>query len=546
MSATRKKILQLVLLINIALTALFAGYSIPQMEKSAQNMIHNKLLNAAYSVFAMLRPNYFELAYANLNQEGEIATNLEEHTKIDQYIQDTSLAFAYTLVKKDNKLFVASRSLLFDVLSLQKDPKGLEVTTNLTQILQPSFEHQVTQFLNISYHNNKFSTIVLPVYSSNGDCFLIAIGLQTELLTQQILNSTFKRIALLFSLLFVCSFLILAYVTKKIGAPINELNNIIKLLIKNRFRLTPKEQYALSKLEKTYHKEIYLLVQAFQRLAKELQYHLKQLNEVKTTKEKIEDELQVAQHIQMSLLPSVGAAFPSHPRFDLYAILQPAQEVGGDMYDFFLLDKDNLVFMVGDVSGKGAPAAIFMVVAKTLIKARSVPGLTAGEILTRVNNDLCAEIHSDMFVSMFLGVLNAESGSLEYSIAGHNPPYYLAATGRITSLKSHAQPALGLIPEVTYHNLSIQLKAEDKLFLYTNIPNEARSPEGKFYTYEDLENALFKLASLSARQIAKGVMQDVKNFTDDKPQSDDITVFGLHYKGIETKVNKRERIASGK
>jgi sigma-B regulation protein RsbU (phosphoserine phosphatase) len=157
-------------------------------------------------------------------------------------------------------------------------------------------------------------------------------------------------------------------------------------------------------------------------------HNLMRERETQRTKELIESELSVAREIQMSIVPKIFPAFPERSEFDVYAVIEPAKEVGGDLYDFFLLDDDHLCFTIGDVSGKGVPASLFMAVTKTLIKAKTDIRLSPDQVLFRVNNELCKDNDSGMFVTMFFGILTISSGEVVFSNGGHNLPYLLKAS----------------------------------------------------------------------------------------------------------------------
>ena len=155
------------------------------------------------------------------------------------------------------------------------------------------------------------------------------------------------------------------------------------------------------------------------------------LTETTAARERIESELQIAHDIQMGIIPKTFPAFPDLKEFEIFASIVPAKEVGGDLYDFFFMDEDHLCFVVGDVSGKGIPAALFMAVTRTLIKTKASQLLNPGTVLTRVNEDLSLENPSMMFVTLFLGILNIRTGVIEYVNAGHNPPYIMGIDGSL-------------------------------------------------------------------------------------------------------------------
>jgi len=245
----------------------------------------------------------------------------------------------------------------------------------------------------------------------------------------------------------------------------------------------------------------------------------------------IQQDLNVAREIQQAILPKVFPPFPGRKEFDVYASMTAAKEVGGDFYDFFMIDNDRLGFVIGDVSGKGIPAAIFMAVSRTLIRATGLKGMTTGECLHYVNNLLCNESVSCMFVTVFYGILNMKSGELEYSNAGHNPPYLMKNNDSIQKLESTGDTVLGCFENRQFTSRKILLNPNDDLILYTDGVTEAFNREGEEYGDERLGKLLASMQNLAASEIVTIIADDVNLFAQGVSQSDDITLFSLKYFG---------------
>ncbi len=241
----------------------------------------------------------------------------------------------------------------------------------------------------------------------------------------------------------------------------------------------------------------------------------------------IQQDLVVARNIQQSILPKVFPPFPERNEFDIYAGMTPAKEVGGDFYDFFLIDKERLGLVIGDVSGKGIPAAIFMAVSRTLLKATAMKGLLPSECLAYVNNLLCLESTAAMFVTIFYGIFNTTTGELEYSNGGHNPPYIMKANGKVQPLEMAGGIALGVMEEMSYVVDRIELQPGDGIFLYTDGVTEAFNAGGVMYTNQRLEQLLTGQNSQSIKAIVQQVFQDVSDFSTGMEQSDDITILSM-------------------
>jgi len=246
----------------------------------------------------------------------------------------------------------------------------------------------------------------------------------------------------------------------------------------------------------------------------------------------IQQDLSVARNIQQAILPKTFPPFPNHNEFEIYASMNAAKEVGGDFYDFFLIDNERLGFVMADVSGKGVPAAIFMAVSRTLLKATALKGITPGECLNHVNNLLCPESISSMFVTLFYGILNIKTGEVIYANGGHNPPYHLYKDGSVKELALTGGIALGIMDDLPYNMNTFQLNPGDGLFLFTDGVTEAFNAADELYSEARLEEKLRGLKDKGAEEIAKAIVEDVHEYSTGVQQSDDITVLAIKYLGV--------------
>jgi sigma-B regulation protein RsbU (phosphoserine phosphatase) len=212
-------------------------------------------------------------------------------------------------------------------------------------------------------------------------------------------------------------------------------------------------------------------------------------------------------------------------------MVRPVREVGGDFYDFYLLEDDWLCFFVGDVSGKGVPAALFMAVTKTLLKASSSRPGAGAEMLSKVNNELCAQTDGGMFVTLCYALLDLRTGALEIGNAGHYSPICLHANGTVEAMETHSNVALGASTNLEYKVSTGQLAPGDALFLFTDGVTEALNRDGAFYGAARLQIVLRDLATLPVEKVTRGVIQDVRAFCADREQSDDISVLAVRWRG---------------
>ncbi|RJR25289.1 MAG: HAMP domain-containing protein [Desulfobacteraceae bacterium] len=277
--------------------------------------------------------------------------------------------------------------------------------------------------------------------------------------------------------------------------------------------------------------EVADLADSFRFMKASLKKYIADLKETTAAKERIESELKIAHDIQMSILPKTFPPFPDRYEFELYAMIEPAREVGGDLYDFFFLDETNLCFAIGDVSGKGVPASLFMAVTRTLIKTKATQGLEPGKLLTRVNQDLCVDNDAMMFVTLFLGILDVRTGELQYSNAGHNPPYILGHSGETRAVKEKGGAALGVMEDCEYRSHNVIMRPGETLFLYTDGVTEAADAAQNLFSDQRLVTELSLNGNKPVRDIVSSLMARVKAFSHEVEQTDDITMLVIRYRG---------------
>ena len=248
-----------------------------------------------------------------------------------------------------------------------------------------------------------------------------------------------------------------------------------------------------------------------------------------------EMELGVATKIQSNMLPNTFPFMPDRTEFDLYASMKPAKEVGGDFYDFFMIDENRLALVIADVSGKGIPAALFMMASKILIKNTVMTGKSPGDVLYAVNNQICENNQLDMFVTVWLGILDLSQGTLITANAGHEYPIIQKPNGDFELFKSKHSFVVGGIRGIKYKETVHKLQNGTKLFVYTDGIPEAINESGVQYGCENLISALNKNKDLSPDKLIKSVGADVERFIQNQPQFDDFTMLCIHYKGTTVK-----------
>ena len=248
-------------------------------------------------------------------------------------------------------------------------------------------------------------------------------------------------------------------------------------------------------------------------------------------KQRIGAEVHVATQIQASMLPCIFPAFPERKEFDIYAAMNPAREVGGDFYDFFLTDADHLALVMADVSGKGIPAALFMVIAKTLLKNAAQSGLSPRAVLETVNNQLCENNEAEMFVTVWLGIYEISTGRLKVANAGHEFPAIKRANGEFALYKEKSGFVLAGMENARYREYNLELHKGDMLFIYTDGVAEATDAANTLYGTGRMLAALNRASDGTPKELLHAVKDDVDRFVGEAPQFDDITMLALQIKG---------------
>ncbi|MBQ7449947.1 SpoIIE family protein phosphatase [bacterium] len=275
----------------------------------------------------------------------------------------------------------------------------------------------------------------------------------------------------------------------------------------------------------------------FKQLASTFDKMTSDIKAITKEKEKINSELTIAKSIQTSSLPSTFPAFPNVKEFDIYASMEPAKEVGGDFYDYYFIDKNNnFMFLIADVSGKGVPAALFMMTTKTLINNLSQIGYEPKELIKIINKKVCENNKEGLFVTMFSGIVNIKTGKTYFVNCGHNKPLIKHQNGKYEYLELDNNMPLGVFEDTEFSIYETELKKGDIIFTYTDGITEAINPENEMYGENKLETSLNNIETDNINEIALRVKQNLKEYTKEAPQSDDITILCFKYNG-EQKMN---------
>lgn len=367
-----------------------------------------------------------------------------------------------------------------------------------------------------------------PVFSSDGKtAAIVGVDIEMNVIMDEVWSHTLQ--ILLMAILIIFTFMIIALliVNRKMIRPIKTLS-----LCMNRFA-SDKEVLNTEKLSLKTGDEIGLMAESFNSMVEDVHQYMTNLADVTADRERIATELHVATQIQASMLPSIFPPFPDRDEFDIFALMEPAKEVGGDFYDFFMIDDHRLGVVIADVSGKGVPAALFMVITKTLIKNQAGFTSSPSEILNIVNNKLLESNDASLFVTVFIGILEIDTGKFVYSNAGHNPPLVSKAGEGFSWLAVDSGFVLAGWEDFFYHSDELLLKDGDRLLLYTDGVTEATNPAEELFGDDRLLDILNRgdVANMPLETLVGYVRSEVNQFSDGAQQADDITILALSYRG---------------
>ena len=282
------------------------------------------------------------------------------------------------------------------------------------------------------------------------------------------------------------------------------------------------------------YEEIARLATSIDTMETDMVNYMEHLTTLTADKQRIRTELSLATQIQATMMPHIYPAFPDRTEFDIYALMHPAKEVGGDFYDFFLIDEDHLCMVMADVSGKGIPAALFMMASKIILQSCAMLGQSAAEILTKTNEAICSNNQAGMFITVWLGILEISSGKLTAANAGHEYPVIKRADGAFEVMKDKHGLVIGALEGVRYREYELQFEPGMKLFLYTDGVPEASDAENRMFGLPRMLSALNADKDAGPEKLLNHVLDAMGDFVKDAEQFDDTTMLCLEYRGKET------------
>ncbi len=488
---------------------------------------YNKAKNEGKLVFTDLTQDFFgrglSLTCAKpFYYDGEFAGVVSMDILVDtlqKSIVDIDVEKAYD---SDYAFLVSENGDIIASPYVDKDTMEFENISMPGSIFYPISDKILKEKKGIEQVNN-FYCVYSPIEIAD---WILCVYVPQEIILEPVknLDKTMREVIRVFTVLMIListvAFLIISIISKRITNPILALKNDVDIISKGNFDY---------KARVIGNDEISDLANSFNKMTTSLKNHINDLTALTAEKERIGAELNVATHIQSSMLPSIFPAFPHDDRFDIYATMNPAKEVGGDFYDFFKIDEKHLAMVVADVSGKGIPAALFMVIGKTLIKDHTNIKTNLIDTFYEVNNMLCESNSENLFITAFEAVVNIETGHMKYVNAGHEMPF-IYKNGKWTVEKIKPGFVLAGMENMKFSGGEFYLEKGDKFFQYTDGVTEATNINNELYGMERLEKILNQCKDKSMRELLPAIKADIDKFVGEAPQFDDITMLGFEFK----------------
>lgn len=334
------------------------------------------------------------------------------------------------------------------------------------------------------------------------------------------LDSTSRKIIYTFLVGLLVLFLIVYTIIRRLVRPLEKFSASARKIATGRFDVQIPQVRSNDEIRDLHDSLVYM--------QNSLSQYVSELKETTAHKERIESELSIAREIQMGMIPKIFPPYPDRHDVDLHAVLHPAKEVGGDLYDFYM-DGNRLYFLIGDVSGKGIPASLFMAITRSLFRTLSQQVMSPAKIVTEMNNSIADNNESNMFVTLIVGILDLETGVLKICNAGHNPPILIHPGGEVSFLEFKTQLFVGVIEDNAYEDEEITLEKGTKLFLYTDGVTEAENTEKVLYGEDKLIGTLSAQAASNVRTTVDVIVESISDHVKDAEASDDLTILIIQY-----------------
>ena len=522
----RQQIILLLLSLNVTLTAVLSTSMYRNERAAILRETDEKLLAGATGIIELFPEDYHaRIAAGETIQPAEYLSYAKRLTTL---ARKNSFQRLSTYMERDGRIVTTAMS------AEPNDPSTVLPFLTVYRLpsagIRKAFAERTTVFDAYTDEFGPTLSAFVPTVTPNGQVFVADADVSSDFI-DSLLRAALWRVIILSVIVFAGFVVVSIIVADRIARPIGALARVTTSMSERAFELTDDQARWLMRIAERARGEVPRLASAFLQMEVMLKAYVTDLRETTAAKEAIESELNIARTIQNSFLQKIFPAFPDRTEFDLAAALDPAKEVGGDLYDFALMG-DELYFCIGDVSGKGVPAALMMVVTLTLTRAAAQqPRADPAAMLARVSADILEKNDALMFVTMFCGVLAVSTGELRYSNAGHNVPLVRRGDGSVEWLKLPVGLPLGVDEDAAYTTSTIRLGRGDTLLVYTDGVTEADNGKAELFGDEALRASVVGAGDQPPQDLIASVMRSVKAHMGRAPQSDDITMLALRWNG---------------
>ena len=520
-----------IIIVLLVFSVLIEAIGFIKFSNSITREYNNFTYKTAQTAAAIIKSNNLEL-YLDSNGENEEYKLTKERLNV---LCDRQGVSAIYVIKPDSdfKNFTSIFNLVNKnskytpwEIGSRHETTNEEYENNYRQIYENGQE-RATIVVSKTFNNGfPYITSMIPLKDSNGNvtAILCVQRFMRELKSVRrdyLVGVTFTTIVLII----VTSIITRKFINKQIINPIKKVTFEAKRFTKENNKINNDLSVNISKI-----KEINTLANSIDKMEQDIVNYIDNITSITKEKERIGTELHYARLIQQNALPSKFPAFPNRNDFDIYASMNPAKEVGGDFYDYFLIDDNHLALVIADVSGKGIPASLFMMVTKILIAENSLSGKTPGEILSVVNNRICKDNKANMFVTVWLGILELSTGKLVSANAGHENPVFYRKSKKFELENTKHGIVLGAMENYKYKNEENKLQKGDKIFVYTDGIPEATNKDEKMYGLQRMLKTLNKCTNMDPKSIIDNLKKDVDKYVGDSTQFDDLTMLCVEIK----------------
>lgn len=474
---------------------------------------------------SQIQKMYAEVVYGTLSHDlSRIKRIFKPKYLYSFFVEGDEMHFLVTGAL-EGEIRVSQGGYLFELGSRDGYKKGNY--TGLDYVVETHDYDDLPDWSRAEGEDNTVVHFFMPVYCHGKMVAIMGIAVDTGRVIFRNMRVSFAEMLILGLVFLFVALWLNVRIRKKIADPLRKTEKVIKEYEDKKEGQETKEKLATIQP----NNEVQTLAEGFSSMVDELGRYVQEVQKIAADKERIETELNVATKIQADMLPSEFPPFPDRCEFDLFATMDPAKEVGGDFYDFFFLDENRICLVIADVSGKGVPAALFMVISKTLLRSRALAGGTLSEILFDVNNQLCEGNDLGYFVTVWMAIIDLRTGEGVSINAGHEHPA-IKPNGKQYEFRVYPHsPAVALMEGIRFKERSFKLEPGDRIFVYTDGVPEATNINKKLFENDRLKEALDCSDVKDPENVCKTVRDHIDEFVDGAEQFDDITMLTFLYKG---------------